>query len=68
MMRRLALATAFMALCLAPPAAAAQLPSIAEKTAGMRRIDGFIPIWWDEDNGKLYMEISVYIFRVIQQL
>ena len=33
------------------------LPSIAEKTEGMEKIDGFLPLYWDEDQGQLWMEI-----------
>ena len=36
---------------------AADLPSIAEKTDGMQSIDGFLPLYWDEDQGRLWMEI-----------
>ena len=32
--------------------------SIAAKTAGMRKIDGYIPLYWDEASGKILMEIS----------
>ena len=35
----------------------ANLPSIAEKTEGMESIDGFLPLYWDEDRGQLWMEI-----------
>ncbi len=35
----------------------ADLPSIAEKTEGMESIDGFLPLYWDEDRGQLWMEI-----------
>jgi len=38
--------------------AAAVLPSIAEKTEGMTRIDGFIPMHWDERAGRLWLEIG----------
>jgi hypothetical protein len=34
-----------------------ELPSIAEKTADMSRIDGFLPLYWDADAGQLWMEI-----------
>ena len=36
---------------------ATDLPSIADKTEGMERIDGFLPLYWDEDQGRLWMEI-----------
>jgi hypothetical protein len=32
-------------------------PSIAEKTDGMTRMDGFFPLYWDEARGQLWMEI-----------
>ena len=35
-----------------------QLPSIEEKTASMRAIDGFIPMYWEASSGKLWLEIS----------
>lgn len=35
----------------------AALPSIAEKTAGMDRMDGYLPLYWDADLGQLWMEI-----------
>src|SRR3981189_3761646 len=33
-------------------------PSIEERTAGMQRIDGYFPIYWDERTGNLWLEIS----------
>jgi len=50
------------AVCLAaalPPALHAQapLPSVGEKTRGMERRDGFLPVYWDASTGKLWMEI-----------
>ncbi|MBI3210565.1 MAG: DUF5117 domain-containing protein, partial [Candidatus Solibacter usitatus] len=33
-------------------------PTIAAKTAGMTKWDGYFPLYWDERNGKLYVEIS----------
>jgi hypothetical protein len=34
------------------------LPSIADKTAGMQTMDGLFPMYWDDDAGTLWMEIS----------
>lgn len=34
------------------------LPTVEEKTEGMTRIDGFMPVYWDEDEGKLWLEIG----------
>ena len=33
------------------------LPSIADKTAGMERMDGLLPLYWDGNLGQLWMEI-----------
>ncbi|HEY8397147.1 MAG TPA: zinc-dependent metalloprotease [Flavihumibacter sp.] len=34
------------------------LPTIEEKTKGLTRTDGFIPYYLDQDNGKIWLEIS----------
>ncbi|ARA94492.1 hypothetical protein AWN76_015895 [Rhodothermaceae bacterium RA] len=36
---------------------AQDLPSIAEKTAGFEKQDGFFPIYWDARQGKIWLEI-----------
>ncbi|HEX5725989.1 MAG TPA: zinc-dependent metalloprotease [Longimicrobiaceae bacterium] len=48
-----------LALALAAPPALAQgsLPSIAEKTRGMERQDGFLPLYWDAAAGKVWLEL-----------
>ena len=33
------------------------LPSIDEMTEGMQKMDGFLPLYWDEDMGELWMEV-----------
>jgi hypothetical protein len=44
-----------------PPAASARradaIPSIAERTSGMKKMDGFFPLYWDEAGGRLFVEI-----------
>jgi hypothetical protein len=37
--------------------ATAALPTIEERTAGMRKLDGFFPLYWDEAAGKLWLEV-----------
>ena len=32
--------------------------SIAEKTKSMKKMDGYINLYWEEFTGKLWMEIS----------
>jgi hypothetical protein len=33
-------------------------PSIGDRTNGMKKIDGYIPLYWDERSGTLFLEIS----------
>jgi acetamidase/formamidase len=73
-----------MALCLskdrlpkaaepAAKAAAAEHPqgglgSIASKTKTLRKIDGFLPLYYDEPEGKLWMEISRFDNEFLYQI
>ena len=34
-----------------------QITSIDERTSGMKKIDGFFPLYWDEAAGRLWLEI-----------
>ena len=36
----------------------AQLPSTDEKTRGMVKLDGFVPIYWDSLAGKVFLEVT----------
>src|SRR3954451_20033674 len=38
----------------------ADVVSIAQKTAGMKRMDGLFPLDWDARSGKLYLEIGSF--------
>src|SRR5262249_55564168 len=38
-------------------AAPGRTPTIEERTAGMQKLDGFFPIYWDERTGSLWLEI-----------
>src|SRR5262249_25214542 len=42
--------------------------SIASKTAGMRKIDGYMPLYWDEAGGRLLMEISRFQKEFLYQV
>jgi hypothetical protein len=69
-MRRFVLSTAIVvvALVLFPPSSSpgiglagqetTSLPTIAEKAAGMDKRDGFLPLYWDENTGKVWLEIA----------
>jgi hypothetical protein len=37
---------------------AAAIPSVDERTAGMKKLDGYFPLYWDERAGTLYLEIA----------
>ena len=39
------------------PQAPARVPSIEQRTDGMRKIDGYFPLYWEERTGNLYLEI-----------
>lgn len=52
----------------------APLPSIADKTRGLQRLDGFMPLYWSADEGKLYLELpqpdmgALYVTTLTQGL
>ena len=33
-------------------------PTLEQRTAGLQRIDGFVPLWWDAARGALLMEVT----------
>jgi hypothetical protein len=37
--------------------AAGPIPTIEARTSGMQKLDGFFPVYWDDRNGALYLEI-----------
>lgn len=41
-----------------PAASPAPLPTIAARTAGLERRDGFLPFWWDARQGRLLVEVA----------
>jgi hypothetical protein len=60
------LVVAIAATLLAVPAAAQERrgpegggapPSIAERTKNLKKMDGFFPLYWDENGGRLFVEI-----------
>ncbi|MDT8340107.1 MAG: zinc-dependent metalloprotease [Longimicrobiales bacterium] len=55
----LALLLPLMPVVSAPAAAQdADLPTIEARTEGMTRVDGFIPVYFEESTGKLWLEIA----------
>ena len=35
-----------------------QITSIDERTTGLKKMDGFFPLYWDEVAGRLWMEVA----------
>ena len=40
-------------------------PSVEEKTGALKKLDGFLPVYWDEAEGKLYLEISSFGVEIL---
>jgi hypothetical protein len=55
-------------MLLVAPTVAAQLPTIGEKTAGMEKLDGFLPLYWDATSGALLIEISRFGEEILYQV
>jgi hypothetical protein len=47
--------------------AAQKLPSIEDKTNGMKKLEGFFNFYLDEDNGKIWLEINKLDTEVLYQ-
>ncbi|MEM7416255.1 MAG: zinc-dependent metalloprotease [Gemmatimonadota bacterium] len=54
----IATAVAVLLSSVSPVAARQALPSIAERTAGMERMEGFFDLYWDDATGSLFWEID----------
>ncbi|MBS1563315.1 MAG: zinc-dependent metalloprotease [Bacteroidetes bacterium] len=48
----------FLLLVCSAGSFAQTLPSIETKTAGLKKYDGYIPFYWDEYMGKLWLEVG----------
>ncbi|HVT44917.1 MAG TPA: zinc-dependent metalloprotease [Thermoanaerobaculia bacterium] len=74
MIRRFSMIAAILTMTIAPPASAWQAttektvpPAISAKTAGLQRIEGFIPLYWDAAGGKLLMDIARFDTELLYQ-
>jgi hypothetical protein len=45
-----------------------QSSSLEAKTAKLKKLDGYIPLYWDEANGKMWMEISRFNTEFLYQV
>jgi hypothetical protein len=52
----------------AAPAGAKPPATIASKTAAAKKLDGFMPLYWDENDGKLLMEITQFDTELLYQV
>jgi len=72
-MRKLAAAALLLAACTttpAPPpkpAPVVEKPAMEMKTAKLQKFDGYIPLYWDAENGKLLMQISRFGEELLYQ-
>lgn len=61
------IAFVFVLLTLAVPAFA-QEKSLAARVAGLQKIDGYVPVYWDAANGKMFMELSRFQTEFLLQV
>jgi hypothetical protein len=62
---------AFMLALVAVPAAAQEKPAdktITARTAGWQKIDGYVPLYWDAANGRMWMEIARFNREFLYQV
>lgn len=45
-----------------------KLPTIAARTEGMQKLDGYIPLYWQASTGKLFMEIGRFNEELLYQV
>jgi len=50
------------------PVGAQTPPTISAKTANLQKIDGYVPLYWDAAQGKMWMEISRFNTELLYQL
>jgi hypothetical protein len=64
--------TALVLLLLAGPGihaqSASESKSIASVTSGLKRIDGYIPLFWDQKSGRMWMEIARFDEEFLYQV
>lgn len=48
-------------------AIAQKLPTIEEKTTGYKKYEGYIPFYWDDNNGKMWLEIGLFDSELLYQ-
>ena len=69
-MKRFAAAALLLAACSTtapPPAPVVEKSPIEAKTTKLQKLDGYIPLYWDAENGKLLMQISRFGEELLYQ-
>jgi hypothetical protein len=69
-MKRFAVCFVLLAACTTtstPPPKVAEKSAIESKTAKLQKIDGYIPLYWDAESGKLLMQISRFGQELLYQ-
>jgi hypothetical protein len=51
-----------------PTAVAPEKTTIESKTSKLQKFDGFVPLFWDAENGKLFMQISRFNEELLYQV
>ncbi|MEA2235959.1 MAG: hypothetical protein QOC81_683 [Thermoanaerobaculia bacterium] len=79
-MKQFAAALILLAACTTTPTPPPQKPNVApvpvatekstieSKTAKLQKFDGFVPLFWDAENGKLFMQISRFNEELLYQV
>jgi hypothetical protein len=69
-MRRLILSFLIALVALSPSAAqgVAQKKSFSELTRGLQKLDGYFPLYWDAEQGKLLLEIARFDTEFLYQV
>src|SRR4030095_7256003 len=45
-----------------------EVQTIAAKTAGLQKVDGYVPLYWDAGAGKMWMEITRFNTEMLYQV
>src|SRR5438128_1210133 len=67
-MRRLCISLLLLTACATQSQLAPSTTPIEAKTAKLRKLDGFLPLFWDGENGKLLMRIDRFGEELIYQV
>lgn len=67
-MMRLPIIIVLAIFLLMPVSANAQENTIAAKTAALQKIDGYVPLYWDQSTGKMFMEITRFNTEFLYQV